>query len=516
MDSVVNLKNVQDDFEVEFDVISPIDLSKATNDNIIKGLSNADRHLEKSQKELDEINAQIERLTNSSDGIDYMVAVASGIIAAIIDSFWVGEVDFSIESCNEVGNEKANNFVIKIAQRKGYSGNDLPGAVKYLEDNFPIAADKATNDFGGGLQHHLREFSHHPTPLGLIFSLLTQFTHKVYGTDAAGIPKVVELRSGDLALIGKNFPEKFTFGVVNWFFHMVSDMAGSSSSVLMGKGGTGLPGPIGSMLKELSALPFFKSMNENGHKQFSVWVSKLFNGTLDESGKNTQLQKFDLRTEIGIVSKVAKQAVPVIINECIVRGFYFIRRFHMEITDKKIKRISQLHKVNLHNILPLKNRTIVRMLTISTGTFTAIDLADAAIRSAARSGGFISSEFLSNMMLRVNFVGVGRFTISVGTDVCMGLKREILRNERIKIYEELITWSNVKLFYKQADMWISAENAGKTIDAAYSMIETTMKILMESIIEMKDNMTKICEYIPAVEDKNPGLARGITDILTWG
>jgi hypothetical protein len=99
-------------------------------------------------------------------------------------------------------------------------------------------------------------------------------------------------------------------------------------------------------------------------------VSKLFNGTLlskrDENGKILEAVKFDLRTEIGVAHEIGKQAIPVIINECIVRGFYFIRRFVMEIKANEIKRIGDLGKIDWKKTLPFKNRTIVRMLTISS------------------------------------------------------------------------------------------------------------------------------------------------------
>ncbi|MCI9067282.1 MAG: M48 family metalloprotease [Lachnospiraceae bacterium] len=145
---------------------------------------------------------------------------------------------------------------------------------------FPIAADKATNQFGGGLQHHLRDFSHHPTPVGLLCSILTQFTGKVYGTDVDGAFQAVELNADGAALMGKNLHEKMLFGVVNWVFHMASDMAGASGSVMKGSLGTGLPGPVVSLLRELSSTPLFRKMDDKGHREFSVWISKLFNGTL--------------------------------------------------------------------------------------------------------------------------------------------------------------------------------------------------------------------------------------------
>lgn len=521
MDSIVSLKNTcEDDFSVEFDVLPSMEISKSLDERqerIFRGLASVDEQLAETKAKIDKLNIEIDRLTNHADGIDYMIAVASGIIAGAIDSVWVGE--FSIERANEWGDEKAKNFVVKIAQKQGYTGDDLEGAVKHLEDNYKLAADKATNDFGGGLQHHLRDFSHHPTPVGLFFSFLTQFTHKVYGTDVAGNFKVVELSQADLLLIGNSFPEKITFGVINWFFHMVSDMTGSSSSIHDGKKGTGLPGPIVSLLKEISALPIFCSMNENGYKEFSVWISKLFNGTLlgkrDENGKIIDAVKFDLRTEIGVAHELGRQAIPVIINECVVRGFYFIRRFYFELKDNHVKCFADLKKINIRNTLPFKNRTVVRMLTISSGTFTAIDMADAAIHSAAKSGGFTSPAFWSNMILRVNFVGVGRFAIAIGTDAGMGGKRSRARNERIHLYTEQIALTDAKVFYKQANMWIAAENAGETIEKAYKMMEKTTKFYIESMQEISDNLNKIGEYVPEIKKKNPTLINDINDILNW-
>jgi hypothetical protein len=46
---------------------------------------------------------------------------------------------------------------------------------------YPISVDKLTNDFGGGAYHHLRDFSHHSTIVGLLFSVISQFSGKGYG-----------------------------------------------------------------------------------------------------------------------------------------------------------------------------------------------------------------------------------------------------------------------------------------------------------------------------------------------
>jgi hypothetical protein len=115
------------------------------------------------------------------------------------------------------------------------------------------------------------------------------------------------------------------------------------------------------------------------------------------------------------------------LNEVIVRSFYFIRRLVVEIREKK-----EFGKIEWKNTLPFKNRTIIRMLTIATGTFTLVDLADAAIRGAIKSGGN-AALFAKEFILRVNFVGVGRFAVAVVTDMAMGVKRSRRRNERMAI-----------------------------------------------------------------------------------
>lgn len=391
----------------------------------------------KIQQALLHVDSELERYTNDADKADYALAIASGILSGFLDSLFVGK--FSLEEESEWGTEQVNAFVVKVAKTRGYQGDDLAGAIRLLEDQFPIAADKATNQFGGGLQHHLRDFSHHPTLVGLACSILTQFTNgKVFGTDTDGSFKVVQLDDKDLILIGKNFPEKIMFGVVNWTFHLVSDMAGSSGSVSNGGLGTGIPGPFVSLLKELSALPFFQKIDETGHREFSVFVSKLFNGTLlgerDKDGKLLVPHKFDLRAEIGVAHFVGKQTIPVIVNECVVRAIYFIRRLAAELGKAKPESVKDLMGLNWDAILPFRNRTINRMVAVSSITFTVADTTDAVIHAAVESGGnwvLFSGKFLA----RVNVVGAGRATIAIVKEISNEKKETQLIHEKMILSE---------------------------------------------------------------------------------
>lgn len=508
------LKVASQDFEVEYD-FELFDVQQpSTNDSRLEEIEEKKKKVEIKIEDynirLNELNKEIDRLTNNSDGLDYMVAVGSGVIAGLIDSFWVG--DFSLERGREWGSKKVEDFVLKVAKLNGYKGDDLQEAIEKLEEKFPLASDSNTRDFGGGLQHHLRDFAHHPTIVGLFFSLLTQFTAKSYGTDRDGNFLVVNVRNE--TYIGKNLPEKFLFGVVFWFFHMVSDMAGSNKYA--GEG-TGLPGPIVSLMKELSALPFFKNL-KIGDMEFSKWISKLFNGTLlgerDENGRLVPF-RFDLRTEIGVGYELGRQSIPIIINECLVRGFYFIRRFFTELKEKNIRSVKELKLIDLTKVLPFKNRTIVRMLTISTGTFTALDLGDAAIRSAIKSKGE-SALFLKEFILKVNFVGLGRFAIAIGTETYMGMKKQYVRSERMKLLSEQLHYLNANVYYTQAAMWVSAENTEKTINEALHQMEKTTLYYIDTLQKNKQSLQNIGAYREGIEQNNPGLIDEMIDVIRWG
>ena len=438
------------------------DKAKEINQELAEDVVSADAKVEapsidRLNTELARVNQELEHYTNHADKADYALAVTSGVLAGLVDSLFVGE--FSLEYANQWGNQQAEKLVLKVAKYQGYSGTDLGQAIKHLEDQFPIAADKATAAFGGGLQHHLRDFSHHPTPVGLVCSILTQFTGNVYGTDVAGAFQCVPLNKDGLNLVGKSFPEKIMFGAVNWFFHMVSDVAGSSGSAMKGSFGTGLPGPLVSLLKEFSSTRLFKKQDAKGCKEFSVYISKLFNGTLlgeRDSKDNLIPLKFDLRTEMGVAMQVGKQTIPVIINECIVRSFFLLRRLLQELSRDDIQDWSDVHKINWKAIIPFRNRTVDRMLTIASMTFTVADTADAAIHAAIESGGnwvLFSGRFVT----RFNYVGAGRAALSIVREVSNEKKEAQLIHEKMILSEAkaALFLKQLQEFKEQLDMKVS-------------------------------------------------------------
>ena len=399
-----------------------------------------------------DLNSQIDLLSNKADKYDYIISIGSGILCGVLDILWVGE--FNLERGRNDASEKIDSFVIKTAKMFGCNDKDLSGSVKFLEKMFPIPSDGNTPDFGGGLQHHLRDFAHHPTIIGLMFSLLTQFTCKSYGTDINGNFCINQIPEKSLVFIGKDIPTKIIYGTFVWFFHLVSDMAGSSYSA--GKsGGTGIPGPILSLAKELSSLPIFINMNKEPNSP-SLFLSKLFNGTLlalrDEKGSIIEetVLKFDLRAELGISLELGRQAIPVIANECIVRCFYFLRHLAMEIKNSNIQSIVDIKNIDWSKVKPLNNSTISRMLTISSGVFMTLDIGEA----------LVSQKY----WVSINYVGVGRFAVAIGEDVNLCLKTRNV--QKIKaMYEDIKRFSftnSNKRIYERMNEDMNVEKLGLT------------------------------------------------------
>ena len=369
--------------------------------------------------EADEVEAfEFDPNTSPAQARDYVFAAASGTLMGALSVLW--QKDFNLADARKLGSEKIEKIVIEAAQRVGLREENpsIADAIRFLEKTSPFVGDKLTPEFGGGLQHHLRDFSHHPSPVGLVCSILMQFTGKGFGTATDGSFAIFDLPAEALkdgGLIGRNTEEKFLYSTFNWVLHLISDMAGSSSTP---GAGTGIPGPILSFLKEASALPFFRDMtiaHEDKVATFSQWVSKAFNGTLLKDQDGNPL-RFDLRTEVGLASQILTQVPAVLANECIVRGFYTITRFIDELRRADVSSVKDLGRINPSRFLPLNSRALTRMLTVASGSFVVINTSIAAVRAAvdgAASGGVGAVPLF---FMRLNYVGIGRFAFALWAD----------------------------------------------------------------------------------------------------
>ena len=326
---------------------------------------------------------------------------------------------------------------------------------------------------------------------------------------------VVDVPESSRVFIGKDTAEKIIYGTIIWFFHLVSDMAGSKSTAGI-SGGTGIPGPILSMAKELAALPLFKDIRVQ-EKSLSQFISKIFNGTLfaqyDEKGKiiKETVVKFDLRGELGLMAELGRQAIPVIANESIVRTFYFIRRLAMEIRDKKIS--SEKCAIDWKRVRPVNSPTLTRMLTIATGVFTSLDVADAIITQ--------------KYFVAVNYIGVGRFAVALENEAVWALKRRNIG--RIKeMYNNLkrLTYTHTdQKIYERMQKDMNTDKLGLTEEQTeilynleyYKVLNdissTKLPVGSEAIIELKTEWLK--EWKTYMSNGYASFLQSENAVLNW-
>ncbi|PGH20949.1 hypothetical protein RN96_07680 [Fusobacterium polymorphum] len=471
-----------DNFEVQYEIIN----IESFEDNKIKKyiknqIENVDREIDINNSTLQEYRNVIKKFTNQADALDYTVAIGSGILAGIVDSFFVG--NFSFAEGKAWSNHKINDFVMDVAKKKGYKGNRLKGAIKYLEDEFKIPSDNiwsGKNININSKSHHLDDLAHHPTLVGLIASIITQFTEKAYFQNRFG--KNFALDITEMRLIGNTVYEKILAGTTNWFYHLVSDMSGSNKTAGVGMG---IPGPLLSLAKEFSMLPGINKTN----------LPKLLDKAFRE-------YKFDLRSELAVFHQLGKQTIPVILNEVLVRVFYFFSRLIKEYKEKE-----NFKDIEWKNVLPYKNRTLTRMLTISSGTFLAFDLLDAGIRSAGNWGSFV---------LRVNFVNVGRFTVSCYNEYKMEREKEKIEKDILDLYNQQLSLNNIKLSYNIAGMWVNTKEAVENIEELSNNIQKSIPYIDNSNKELKEDLDKIGDSIDIIkkEKKNEKLLKNLKNILS--
>ena len=449
------------------------------------------------------------------DKTDLAVSIASGALTAlIVDTFLVG--DISLSDANKWGKDKVEKFVIDTAKRKDKSGEvtDLYSAVKFLEDNYKLPSDPMENSFGGGAHHHLYDFSHHPTPVGWLFSIASQFTGTAYGTTKTGVYQTVAITGKGLDSIYKNPINKVWNGTIDWIFHMISDMAGSRVSVKNNRYGTGLPGPILSLLKEVSSnnkiRVLFGKAGETERDYFSVMVQNLFNGRLladrDANGefvKGTEIP-FDFRTEIGLVHELSKQTIPILVNECIVRAFFAISRFINLLERSNISSLSELKNIDFKSFLPFNNPVLSRMLLVSSVSFTTVDITAAGIKAAVKNPGN-KYGFAKDFLLGINYMGVVRLGLA-------GIGVAVTPEKLEKCYDDFSTISKKakdnEIIAQISDIPLGAVPAGvkviKTIRQSVSEYNEAIEDRIRIQKECEVHIQILSEYREAIENEVSG------------
>lgn len=356
--------------------------------------------MEKAEAELVALNEtadSIKGLKPECDKLDYILAASSGALCSVIDIFLVGKPGESpLGDITDKWFAARTMDFAKLCHSEKKDFDSLASALRFLEKEFKVPYDQTgLGDAGRSVfeltakNHHFKSLAHNPSLLGLFFSILDQFNNTSHFiTDG----QLISLQQANekWELQGSNIPSKLFCGFTNWIGHLISDVSGSSSSAAKGNRGTGLPSPFWTWTNDIIAVK----------AKLGLSVTET-DKAINKLALNIFERGYDVRFQTA-------QAIPVFLNELLVRLFYGIRRLfkYFSETPKSERSFALMWK----KCEPFSNATVKRMLTIAHGTFCLVDVGDAVGRSFASGGGTLSAV---DFILRLNIVGVGRFAISL-------------------------------------------------------------------------------------------------------
>lgn len=332
------------------------------------------------------------------DKYDYLIAGICGVIGALIDVFGVGApgegpLGKTVDDFFDKGTQK-------IAKWNGWPGpkegkNPTASAIHWLETHFKVPYDHGTSAATGRLvknmslkNHHVKSLAHSPDPIGLLFSIIDQFNQQGTFISNGKLIPVKTSSNGKFKLQGRNNFEKIICGIINWFMHLTSDVAGSSGSVIRG---SGIPAPFYNLLLTLNIGSFGKD-----HQSLAVIFTKLF-----ENG-------YDLR-------HVTATIIPVATTELLIRIFYTLKRHYY-------------HKLPWNSCIPsASSPELRRMLFVGHGILCTGDSIDAYVRSGGE---------LLMFLRRTNFTAWMRFTTLAYKEFISFINQGNIDTYKIDIYIE--------------------------------------------------------------------------------
>ena len=514
------------------DLISMESKNQPTNESDIEVvLELSDDDIEVVARELDneilEYRKSISNLTSECDSVDYTLATISGFVAAAIDILFVGKTNFdfteSIENACELVDRFVQNSASLVKQKKVETKK---AAVKILENLFKVSQDNIVDkaELINKYNHHLTDLAHHPSLLGLTASILVEvlgiaiFKNKngsiiikkvepkdmiinmialllsglsMWITRLAKDETIVEkselakpIKALIIAICNAPLAIKVLSVAVNWCGHLISDVAGSSGS--KGKG-MGIPGLFIALLDEvaLTLPPFEKALFG---KTISAFTDNMYTN-----------RKVDFRTELGIFDRLvkafAKQSIPVIVNEALVRGFYFVRRLAKESKSKKT-----LHEIDWSRVIPINNPTIGRMVTVSSVTFSTIDAVAAAI------------SWKNGFWLHINYVGLVRTTVAVGFDISVGVRKNGEEKKLTDALLKILNLAKLRVYRGNELVLECAKESALSIEEFYLKLQEALSVISANLSEIYSDRLRSVD-ISNVETNNRGLSEELLSLL---
>lgn len=331
------------------------------------------------------------------DKYDYLIAVGCGVIAGLFDVFFVGTPKDS--TVLKWTDEQVDKIVMSFSRKCGWTPREgkedsVGSAIGFLEKKFTVNYDQRHSEDVNGLfpmstkNHHMKSLAHSPDIIGLFFSILDQFTSTSSFLHGG---QLITVQTESCELQGHDFISKLFCGMVNWFGHIMSDVAGSSGASGRGSG---------------VVIPFYELFQLCDFGSFSVGSDR---NTLSVVATKVFQEGYDLRFG-------ATMGIPVVMCDLSIKLTWAIKHYFY-------------HKKTLEECIPTKKHDDLRiMLIIGDGTLCLIDGVDAAVRSG---GNWV------NFFLRLNIIAWYRLILLVFREVCIRLGVSFSIQKQLDAYVQI-------------------------------------------------------------------------------
>lgn len=354
------------------------------------------------------VGVQFESETSDHKKTYYVVAAASGLLTAMLSTLRLSDL---IKLKDKLEDQDIEKYVVYAAKAAGYKKSDYKGAIKYISK---IAVQYISSSIPLSTREYLRDLSSSSKLTGLVFSIIAQFTGKKYRIDDAGDLKYRKVPK--YYVIGDTPAEKIFYGFLYWIFALAADSVISQKNVIYE---LKFAKELLEILENILDTPLMSKMPadvEEAEKEFSQWLEKWFeNSTIMEvDGTSTVFNLLQMIKAISI--EAIEESASVLLNECLFRGFYFLKRLSLEIKAKNVSSYDELSLIDPHDILPFNNQIISKMAVIASGVFVAADLGCATLRALLKNKNQENKNFLKALLAEANIAGIGRFILAVGAD----------------------------------------------------------------------------------------------------
>ena len=400
----------------------------------------------KIDEQLKKVERRIQEYTVDLSTADYAMAIASGIISGAIDAFVVGETDFfrhlDKAHLKEQAEDVFDRLKILFVEKPTAKASQFQRAV--------VSSPFTDNEI-------LKAFTINRNPVGLLATILLQMGKGgMIQKDSRGKIRLFPEQNERGPFQNISHEDRVflliiavIIGILRWLIVTAEDEPLNSSNH-----GFKTLGKLREMIRTTPAFSktvdqiekwqrqavneIRKIQKENGAAMgvdqvfLSFFTMLAMTPGFEKSNLHDVVRLYEDGKRIGldripIIENLTRQAFPVLVNEIIVRTFYFAEHLVME-----LQQAEDINGIDWEKVIPLGNKSINRMMTIAALTLNTADIADAAVRAAIDSEGNLLC-FGTRFLARFNLVAEGRAVVSVIREIRDEMEQQALYDERLRL-----------------------------------------------------------------------------------